>query len=175
MRAARRLLHAPGGGPSLRTTHRDLSGFSPRASISMPSPKPNSSCICRRSVWVSRSRVYRNSKVGRRARSSASSQARDRSLSGGRTCHEAEFECLFGIERLARKKEIAPSIHTQQQWVDNVHSIARHYVGREVSRILKLGGIRGQHDVAEKGDLGMAPGWTVDGADDRYLNFEQLH
>src|SRR5262249_15995252 len=89
--------------------------------------------------------------------------------------HEAQVERLFGIERLARQKEIAPSIYAQQQRVDNVHAVARHYVGRKVRRILKLGGIGGQHDVAEKGDLGMAPGRTVDGADDRHLNVEQLH
>src|SRR5215510_13709264 len=67
--------------------------------------------------------------------------------------HEAQIERLFCIERLARQKEIASSIDTQQQWVDNVHAVARHHVGRKVRRILKLGGIGGQYDVAEKGDL----------------------
>src|SRR5262249_39711102 len=38
-----------------------------------------------------------------------------------------------------------------------------------------LRSIGGQHNVAEKGDLGMTPGWPIDCADDRYFDVKELH
>src|SRR5439155_18099914 len=42
-------------------------------------------------------------------------------------------------------------------------------------RVLELGGIRGEDDVAQERDFGMAPSRAVDRANDRHLDVQQIH
>ena len=101
--------------------------------------------------------------------------AREKIRAREKLAHQPELQRPPSVDGLPRQQEVTPAIPAEQQRIDDVHAVARHHPVREVSRILKLHVIGGEHDVAQERDLRVPPGRAVDGADHRHLDVEQAH
>src|SRR5713101_7971615 len=98
------------------------------------------------------------------------------SLSGGSTSATSPSRSASAASSVCPvSKEIAPAIHSQEQRIDDVHAVAGHDLRREMRGILELRSLGRQDDVAQQGDLRVAPRRTVDRADHRYLDVQQVH
>ena len=81
---------------------------------------------------------------------------------------------LLGAELLARQQEVARAVVPGEDAPDDVLAVAGHLAAREVRRVLEVGVLGGQHDVAHERHLGVHVARAVDRADHRHVDVEHV-